>query len=129
LQFDISSKNAVKTLASKQIIYSGSEKVGALQIDPVNQAIIFAAFQGSNILGKIKGLNNLVTAKGDTNIMAKFTRNGFGLDSLGKPITLPSGATSQLGLPPTIPFPITPQSPPSITQTCEGTTFMFTISQ
>ena len=129
LQFDISSKNAVKTLASKQIIYSGSEKVGALQIDPVNQAIIFAAFQGSNILGKIKGLNNLVTAKGDTNIMAKFTRNGFGLDSLGKPITLPSGATSQLGLPPTIPFPITPQSPPSITQTCEGTTFKFTISQ
>lgn len=129
LQFDISSKDSVKTLASKQVIYSGSEKVGALQIDPINHAIIFAAFQGSNILGKIKGLNNLVTAKGDTNIMAKFTRNGFGLDFLGKPITLPSGATSQLGLPPTIPFPISPQSPPSITQTCDGTLFKFTVSQ
>jgi len=129
LQFDISSKDAVKTLASKQVVYSGSEKVGALQIDPINHAIIFAAFQGSNILGKIKGLNNLVTAKGDPTIMANFTRNGFGVDASGKPITLPSGATSQLGLPPTIPFPQTPQNPPSITQTCEGTTFKFTVSQ
>ena len=129
LQFDISSKNAVKILASKQEIYSGSEKVGALQIDPINHAIIFAAFQGSNILGKITGLKNLVSPTGNPAIMAKFTRNGFGVDSLGKPITLPSGATSQLGLPPTIPFPKTPQNPPSITQTCEGTTFKFTVSQ
>ena len=60
--------------------------MGALLIGPFIYAIIFAAFQGSNILGKIKGLNNLVTAKGDTNIMAKFTRNGFGLDSLGNSV-------------------------------------------
>jgi gliding motility-associated-like protein len=129
LQFDISSKDAVKTLASKQVIYSGPEKVGALQIDPVNYAIIFAAFQGSNILGKITGLKNLVSPTGNPAIMAKFTRNGFGLDASGKPITLPLGATSQLGLPPTIPFPITPQPPPSISQTCDGTTFKYTVSQ
>jgi len=129
LQFDISSKDAVKTLASKQVIYSGSEKIGAMQIDPVNHAVILVAFQGSNNLGKITGLSNLIIPGGDPNLMAKFTRNGFGEDKEGNPITFPAGSLSGLGLPPSIPSPITPQSPPSITQTCEGTTFKFSVSQ
>ena len=120
LQFDISTKDLVKIQASKAVIYDSLSVIGAIQIDPVFKSVIFVAFQGSSTLGKITRINGLISST-DSLLRATFTRNA---------VTLPAGTTSQLGLPPSIPSPVAPTSPPTIEgPTCEGTTFKFSISQ
>jgi gliding motility-associated-like protein len=96
------------------------DKIGALQIDPITQSIIFVAIQGSNSLAKITNTNGLLKPSIPTALQAKFDLNA---------VTFPTNVTSQLGLPPSIPTPPNPEGPPSIEQTCEGVIFKHTINK
>ncbi len=122
LQFDLSSKDSAKVAQSKAELYSSMEKIGALQIDPVFNTVIFVAIDGSSTLGKITNANGLLNSTDTTIAKAKFDRNAVTFST--------PGVTSRLGLPPSIPSPPDPSSPPSISKPkCKGTTFEFTIDQ
>ncbi len=121
LQFDLSSKDSAKVAQSKSELFSSLEKIGALQIDPVFNTVIFVAIDGSNTLAKITNANGLLNSTDTTIAKAKFDRNAVTFST--------PGVTSRLGLPPSIPSPPDPSSPPSITKKCEGTKFKFTIDQ
>ncbi|MHA8076088.1 T9SS type B sorting domain-containing protein [Aquirufa sp. TARAVU-A1A] len=119
-QFDLTSKDPTKILATKSVIFSSLDKIGALQMDPVYNTVIFVSFEGSNTLGKISMTNGLNTDPDPLN-RPKFIRNA---------VTFPAGVTTQLGLPPNLPVPNSPTGPPSISgPTCDGTVFKFTIDQ
>ncbi|WP_395768511.1 gliding motility-associated C-terminal domain-containing protein [Aquirufa sp.] len=119
-QFDLSSKDPIKILASKSVLFSSMDKIGALQMDPVYNTVIFVSFEGSSSLAKISQTNGLNTDI-DTLMRPKFVRNA---------VTFPAGVTTQLGLPPNLPVPNTPSGPPSISgPICEGTVFKFSIDQ
>jgi gliding motility-associated-like protein len=119
-QFDLSSKDPAKILATKSVIFSSLDKIGALQMDPVYNTVIFVSFEGSSSLGKISMTNGLNTDP-DPLLRPKFVRNA---------VTFPAGVTTQLGLPPNLPVPNSPTGPPSISgPTCDGTVFKFTIDQ
>jgi gliding motility-associated-like protein len=122
LQFDLSSKDSAKVSQSKTELYTGIEKIGALQVDPVFNTVIFVAIDGSNTLAKITNPNGLLSSTDTTIAKASFVRNAVTFST--------PGVTSRLGLPPSIPSPQDPNSPPSISKPiCEGTTFKFTIDQ
>jgi len=122
LQFDLSSKDSAKVAKSTAELYSSMEKIGALQIDPVFNTVIFVAIDGSNTLAKITNPNGLVGSTDTTITKASFVRNAVTFST--------PGVTSRLGLPPSIPSPQDPSSPPSISKPiCEGTSFKFTIDQ
>jgi gliding motility-associated-like protein len=122
LQFDLSSKDSAKVAKSKTELYTSTEKIGALQVDPVFNTVIFVAIDGSNTLAKIINPNGLLNAKDTTIVKASFVRNAVTFST--------PGVTSRLGLPPSIPSPQDPSSPPSISKpTCKGTSFEFTIDQ
>ncbi len=122
LQFDLSSKDSAKVAQSKTELYSSMEMIGALQIDPVFNTVIFVAIDGSNTLAKITNPNGLLNSTDTTITKASFVRNAVTFST--------PGVTSRLGLPPSIPSPQDPSSPPSISKPiCEGTSFKFTIDQ
>ncbi|MDT8887192.1 gliding motility-associated C-terminal domain-containing protein [Aquirufa sp. LEPPI-3A] len=122
LQFDLSSKDSVNVAKSKEELYSSFEKIGALQVDPVFNTVIFVAIDGSNTLAKITNPNGLLNATDTTIVKASFVRNAVTFST--------PGVTSRLGLPPSIPSPQDPSSPPSISKPkCKGTSFEFTIDQ
>ena len=122
LQFDLSSKDSAKVANSKSVLYASMEKIGALQIDPIFNTVIFVAIDGSNTLAKITNSNGLLNSTDTTKAKASFVRNAVTFKT--------PGVTSQLGLPPSIPSPPDPSSPPSISKPiCEGTSFKFTIDQ
>ena len=122
LQFDLSSKDSAKVATSKSELYSSFEKIGALQMDPIFNTVIFVAIEGSNTLAKIINSNGLLNSKDTSIVKATFVRNAVTFKT--------PGVTSQLGLPPSIPRPQAPSSPPSISKPiCEGTSFKFTIDQ
>jgi gliding motility-associated-like protein len=122
LQFDLSSKDSAKVAKSKAELYSSMEQIGALQIDPVFNTVIFVAIDGSNTLAKITNPNGLLGSTDTTITKASFVRNAVTFST--------PGVTSRLGLPPSIPSPQDPSSPPSISKPiCEGTSFKFTIDQ
>ncbi len=121
LQFDLSSKDSLKVAQSKSELYSSLEKIGALQIDPVFNTVIFVAIDGSSTLAKITNANGLLNSTDTTIAKAKFDRNAVTFST--------PGVTSRLGLPPSIPSPPDPSSPPSITKSCVGTKFKFRIDQ
>ncbi len=119
LQFDLSSNNADSIMASKKVLLDTLAKIGALQIDPVNNTIIFVAIEGSSTLGKITRTNGLLS-NSDPLTWATYEPNA---------VTFPPNVTSQLGLPPSIPSPPDASSPPSIKQSCEGTTFSYKVDK
>ena len=122
LQFDLSSKDSAKVAKSKTELYTSTEKIGALQVDPVFNTVIFVAIDGSNTLAKITNPNGLLNSTDTTKAKASFIRNAVTFST--------PGVTSRLGLPPSIPSPQDPSSPPSISKpTCKGTSFEFTIDQ
>ncbi|MEY4987027.1 MAG: hypothetical protein RL567_806 [Bacteroidota bacterium] len=122
LQFDLSSKDSAKVAKSMAELYSSFEKIGALQVDPVFNTVIFVAIDGSNALAKITNPNGLLNATDTTIVKASFVRNAVTFST--------PGVTSRLGLPPSIPSPQDPSSPPSISKpTCKGTSFEFAIDQ
>jgi gliding motility-associated-like protein len=122
LQFDLSSKDSSKVAASKTELYSSMELIGALQVDPVFNTVIFVAIDGSSTLAKITNPNGLLGSTDTTITKASFVRNAV-------TFSMP-GVTSRLGLPPSIPSPPDPNNPPSISNPiCEGTSFKFTIDQ
>lgn len=122
LQFDLSSKDSAKVAKSKTELYSSMEMIGALQVDPVFNTVIFVAIDGSNTLAKITSPNGLLGSTDTTITKASFVRNAVTFST--------PGVTSRLGLPPSIPSPQDPSSPPSISKPiCEGTMFKFTIDQ
>ncbi len=122
LQFDLSSKDSAKVAKSMAELYSSFEKIGALQVDPVFNTVIFVAIDGSNALAKITNPNGLLNVTDTTIVKASFVRNAVTFST--------PGVTSRLGLPPSIPSPQDPSSPPSISKpTCKGTSFEFAIDQ
>ena len=120
LQYDISINRKSHIDSSKTLVYETMDKIGALQIDPITQSIIFVAIQGSNTLAKITNTNGLLNPATPLPLQAKFDLNA---------VTFPASVTSQLGLPPSIPIPPNPEGPPTIKQTCEGVVFKYTIDK
>lgn len=119
-QFDLTSKDPAKIIASKSVLFSSIQKIGALQMDPVSNTVIYVTFEGSNTLAKISQTNQLNTEVDPKN-RPIFTRNA---------VTFPSGVFTNLGLPSSVNPPPTPPSGPEIKgPSCEGTNFSFTISQ
>ena len=121
LQFDLTSKDSTKTANSKSLVYASKEIIGALQIDPVFNTVIYISIDGSNTLAKITSPNGLLNSTDTTKPKAVFTRNAV---TFSNPKT-----TSRLGLPPSIPSPPDPSSPPTITQTCNGIIFKHTVDK
>jgi len=122
IQFDLSSKDSAKVAMSKAELYSSLEMLGALQVDPIFNTVIFVAVDGSNTLAKITNPNGLLGSTDTTIAKASFVRNAVKFST--------PGVTSRLGLPPTIPSPSDDDSPPSITKPiCDGTVFKFSIDK
>jgi gliding motility-associated-like protein len=118
-QFDLKSKDITKILATKSVIYSSLDKIGALQMDPVSNTVIYVTFEGGNTLATISQTDRL-NSDIDPKNRPIFTRNA---------ITFPAGVTTGKGLPGVVP-PKNDSSGPSIEgPNCEGTTFSFKISQ
>jgi gliding motility-associated-like protein len=129
LQFDISNNRKSHIDSSKVVVFETTEKIGALQIDPIYNNIIFIAFQGSDALGKITSTNGLINANTPTLLQAKFERKGVVFPTT-LTSTLGTAVTSELGLPATIPFPPTSQNIPKIKlDTCLGKVFKFKVDQ
>ncbi|MCZ2480632.1 T9SS type B sorting domain-containing protein [Aquirufa nivalisilvae] len=119
LQFDISTNDPKKIIDSQRLLFETDSKIGALQIDPIYNTIIFVAILGSPDLGKITNTNGLLS-NDDLLKQAKYEP---------KAATFVTDVTSNLGLPPSIPSPPNPSSPPTIKQSCEGTTFIHNVDK
>lgn len=124
IQYDISSFKKDSILKYQTKIYESIGKIGALQLDPVYQSVIFVAIQDSSYLSGIVNPNNRFT-NDPTKISVEYRSNMIDFST----ISTSSPITSQLGLPPSIPSPPNPSGLPSIKMVCEGTRFKFTLDR
>ncbi|MEY4383728.1 MAG: hypothetical protein RI995_1270 [Bacteroidota bacterium] len=124
VQYDISFFNKDSILKYQTKIYETIGKIGALQLDPVYQSVIFVSIQDSTYLSGIVNPNSKLTTD-PTKISVEYRSKMVDFSSV--PTTSP--ITSQLGLPPSIPSPPTSSSLPAIKMVCEGTKFKFTLDK
>lgn len=123
VQYDITYFNKDSILKYQHKLYETVGKIGALQLDPVYQSVIFVAIQDSTYLSAIVNPNNKFTTD-PTKISVEYRSQLLPFPSFPT-----STITSELGLPPSIPSPPTPNSLPTISMECVGTKFKFKLDK
>lgn len=114
VQLDISAKDSTTYQGTKKVVPGSliSQKIGAIQPDPVNGTDLYVAVLDQPTLGKITSIDALVGAASG----ASFALNG---------VSLPAGAKSKLGLPASYSSKTNEGKGVSINQTCVGSKFSY----